>query len=442
MAGRRTAGAAVVLLAGLLVTPVPATSAGCVPLTTSWAEPAVAFAGTAASDCVAFDGEPGQVVWPTARSGDGSPVAGSVTDSAGDAACPPLDPEVCTLTGPAPYRFTTVAEGETYRVAVRDMSGMTGCPTVTPTAYDVEPADDHPGSGCRRLSAATNDRYVVRVSGGAAASVRDGTGAAVDCDGTDAGPAVCELDGSVHLLAVDPLGATFRTAFHRTGAAGCGTEAGPGLGRSDDVSGRLSGAALDCVTLDHPRGSVVDVLGALGLPTPALTVLDGDGSLACSLRADDGDLCRLSGPAPHRALVTLASPSRYRLVVPRLDDPVGCARLPRRAGSDGVRSLVLRVPRGRVATCLTASSRFLLGTSLYGVRRLDGRAPARLTVRDTSDGQCVGEGRRRFVFECRRYRPVGRTTSIVLTTDGRGGRWRLGHQFINRHGGAEPHAGG
>jgi hypothetical protein len=308
---------------------------------------------------------------------------------------------------------------------------MTGCPSVRPTGFGTEPDDDHPGTGCRRLVAPRAGRDVVRTDLGSHGSVRTGTGASLDCAGPAAALDVCPLRGDDHLLVVDPLTATFRTALHRNDARGCGTHTGAGIARQ--VVGRITAATVDCVTLEHPRGAVVDALGAVGSRGPAVAVLDADGRPRCALMRSAPDACALTGPAPYRALLTHDARARYRLVLPRLDDPVGCEPLPRRAGGDGQRELTLRVPRGRVAACVTASSRFLLGTSLYGVRRLAGDSPARLTVRDTSDGQCVGGAApRRFVFECRRYRPVGTTTSIVLTTDGSGGRWRQAHRFITR----------
>lgn len=416
--------------------PLAGTNPGCVDASTSWAEaPLTVGATTPQMDCLSFMAEAGQRILPVAERTYDIPGEGEVVDSSGAAVCSEVSGTLgCELAGAPPYRLLTWGPTTTYRAVVRDVTGMAGCPVLSPSAFGTDASDAHPGIGCRRLSAATSAAHVLKTSIANYQGVYGSDGSLV-CEDQDV---TCELtSGEAYLLVVDPLTVSFRTSFHRLTGGGCGSTLRAGV--AGQWEGSISPRQVDCVKLAYPSGAVVTLLQPVDYRTPVVAVVDSAGTLQCLLGLGF-DACDLAGTAPFRALSWDDLSRKYHVVIPRLDKPAGCDRATPGAWGTS-RGSTLTLPRGRVAACVTVSGSAFRGWNLVGWDRRSGSGSARVFSADPT-GACEIQGDEEGGVEtCTAGPPLATTVSLLLSTDGAGGRWKIVHRNLRSGSGCVDAAG-
>lgn len=427
------------VLAALGVQPLgpPAEAADdCVPTSTSWSEAPVRFQPTTADQtrCLSFDAAPGDRVWAQVPPEYGTVRTAVVVDSTGEEACVADGGEAgCVLTGTPPYRYVTTGTGTEYPAAVRDVTGLSGCPALDATAYG-SPLDDAAPGWCRELRPTAAAPYVVGTSAGTEAAVYSTDGHRVSCGDL---LSVCPLEaGKRYFVTRGPATWTLRATLHRFAGPGCGTRVDAAI--SGQAVGTVRRGEVDCVRLSHPAGAQVGVASPAAAPGAEVLVHDADGRQVCDTFAGARYLCDLRGPAPFRALVVDDHRSRYRLAFPRYDDPQGCREL--RTGPWGTtRGTTVRVPRGRVAACVTAPTRQLTGLTWVGVRRTAGSADGYVTARVGTEAACLVPVRERTVTETCRAGSAAWQQGVVVVEAGPGGsRWKLVTRNAGSGRGCEP----
>ncbi|MER8042085.1 hypothetical protein [Streptomyces sp. NPDC094032] len=144
-----------------------------------------------------------------------------------------------------------------------------------------------------------------------------------------AGTVVCATEGECRLAA----DSTYRVAtgdstliLDRSSTQGC-VAADPGA-----LKGTIAaGGGIDCLTLSLPEGAHVEALTPRGSSTTA-EVVDGTGTRICEAGALAATTCELTGPAPHRVLVSTGSSyapaGPYHLALYRTDVPNDCPVVP------------------------------------------------------------------------------------------------------------------
>ncbi|MFD8597906.1 hypothetical protein ACFV1L_23155, partial [Kitasatospora sp. NPDC059646] len=291
----------------------------------------------AVGDCYTTDLAPGDVLrtygpdysttW-TVYDGTGQRICDSTS---GDSARG-LD---CTLTGTAPYRATVqqiVGRTLDYTFAAARLSRPEGCAVAQPQAYGDAP-DLTSTARCRTLRVPAEGRYLYSPASGTAANLpgrlfrADGTQESCqsgDCTLT-AGDHTWVLDGN----AGDPgaFGMALRSA---TETRGCTATADDGLA-SGPVTGTWATAGqARCLTLPTASGKGLYLLNrppADGAPV-TVEVDDANGTEQCDNGGYGYTVCKLTGTAPFRAVVTGTAGTAYALVIHRTDNGAGCTAWP------------------------------------------------------------------------------------------------------------------
>ncbi|MFE9930718.1 hypothetical protein [Streptomyces sp. NPDC005533] len=247
----------------------------------------------------------------------------------------------CKLTGTAPYRMSVLqgsGTAENYDLTVARLSQPEGCAVVEPQAFGAAP-DLSSTARCRTLRVAQAAHHTFApVSSGSVpyGALFDAQGAAI----TACGQGACELPTGVHTWAVDPRSTdagAFGMAFHSAKETrGCtathdnGLVAGPATGTFGGPGQQL------CLTLPTATGNGLYLLNrppAEGAGA-AVTVYDAAGAPQC---AEDGYayyVCKLTGTAPFRAVLSGPPSQAFRLVIHRTGEAAGCAAWPQ-TGFDG-----------------------------------------------------------------------------------------------------------
>ncbi|MER7514962.1 hypothetical protein [Streptomyces sp. NPDC126499] len=315
------------------VTPLSDTT-GCLPETgVSWDQEL--GTGTVASRldliCHPFPGRSGDRITVDLRMAvTGKQASSWIADETGAPACDrPADKgDGCVLTGDGPYRvlgrFSDVDDAfpASYTLKVRRLSDPAGCATISVTPYGSGP-ESPLASECRTFIATVTGPYdVYRFD--AATSERTRL-QVYDADGrTVCTPfASCALTGG-STYTVLTTGQTL--VLDRSATQNCEV---PPLGTMVGTLGQLG--ETDCLALPLPAGSRVAALVPIGAYWPHATfeVVDGAGARVTCSRFS----CELTGPAPHRLLVSAAPDSKaftgtYRLALQRTDADNDCPVLP------------------------------------------------------------------------------------------------------------------
>ncbi|MEU5063333.1 hypothetical protein [Streptomyces virginiae] len=304
------------------------------------------FSGTlpagSAGDCYGLDLAAGDVLRAHASSWR---VLRTVYDATGKEICSSgqsssaLD---CKLTGTAPFRTSVMSHpgtAETYDFTAARLSDPEGCALVEPQAFGVSP-DLSPTARCRTLRVAQGAAYSfgpvkqdAELYG--ALFARNGTPAAPECS-----QGSCDLAPGDHTWTVDPQStdaAAFGMRFHSAKETrGCtathdnGLAAGPVAGTFGGPGQRL------CLTLPTASGQGVYLLGrppAEGT-SAAVTVFDSAGAKQCEAGGSTFHVCKLTGTAPFRAVLSGEANKAYQLVIHRTGEAAGCAAWPQ-SGFDG-----------------------------------------------------------------------------------------------------------
>ncbi|MFE1825883.1 hypothetical protein [Streptomyces yangpuensis] len=332
------------------------------------------------ADCYTLDLAAGDVLQSRIRSGSGS--LRLFYDANGKQACTSHDSRSaaleCKLAGTAPFRAYVSDWGGNYDLTISRLSRPEGCPVVEAQAHGVSP---ELGSTvrCRTLRVAQAGAYTIDPVSSRLAP----PGQVYRWDGTpgscSSGTAPCALAAGDHTWLVrgdiDDAGA-FGMAFRSTGETrGCTPSNDNGL-VAGPSNGTFTGPGQAfCLTLPTATGKGVYLLdrpptGGTGL---VATVYDASGAQQCQVVGYNNPVCRLTGTAPFRAVLTGTPDRAYGLVVHRTGEAAGCTPW-RQTGFDStagarvtvsetVRQACLSVPADQHAT-VEAIGRTALSTGM------------------------------------------------------------------------------
>ncbi|MEV6675714.1 hypothetical protein AB0N09_02450 [Streptomyces erythrochromogenes] len=248
----------------------------------------------------------------------------------------------CKLTGTAPFRISMTSHwgtDETYGFTAARLSRPEGCAVVEPQAFGVSP-DLSPTARCRTLRVAQAAGYAF----GPVKADAELYGTLFGQDGTPSAPACsqgsCELAADDHTWVIDPQTAGADAFGMRLHAAketrGCtathdnGLAAGPATGTFGGPGQRL------CLTLPTASGQGVYLLNRPSDEgtSAAVTVYDSAGTEQCAADGYAFHVCKLTGTAPFRAVLSGEAGKAFQLVAHRTGEAAGCAAWPQ-SGFDG-----------------------------------------------------------------------------------------------------------
>ncbi|MEU9145904.1 hypothetical protein [Streptomyces sp. NPDC048349] len=301
-----------------------------------------ALAAGSAGDCYTLDLAANDVLRTHAST---YRVLQTVYDATGKEVCTSRNREGdtldCKLTGIAPYRMSVLQGSgaeQTYDVTVARLSQPEGCAVVEPQAFGTAP-DLSSTARCRTLRVSQAGGYSFEpVSSGAvpygALFASDGTAVTECAQGT------CQLTAGDRTWVVDPRSTdagAFGMAFHSAKETrGCtathdnGLVAGPAAGTFGAAGQRL------CLTLPTATGKGVYLINrppAEGTDATAV-VYDAAGTEQCKNDGRFYAVCKLTGTAPFRTVLSGTPALAYGLVVHRTGETAGCTAW-QQTGFDG-----------------------------------------------------------------------------------------------------------
>ncbi|MFD7260523.1 hypothetical protein [Streptomyces sp. NPDC059874] len=266
----------------------------------------------------------------------------------------------CKLTGAAPFRVTvaqTSGSAETYELTLARLSKPEGCVAVEPQAFGVSP-DLSPTARCRTLKVAQAAWYTFSpVSGENSLYGRlftpDGTELVAGCS-----QGACDLTPGEYTWVVDAgitAAGAFGLAFHSSKETrGCTATHDNGLvaGAATGTFG-AAGQKL-CLTLPTATGKGVYLLNrppadGTGVAT---VVYDAAGTKQCDTGGSSYHVCKLTGTAPFRAVLSGDAAKAYALVVHRTGETAGCA-VWQQTGFDGSWGAEVPLGAGVYQQCLS-----------------------------------------------------------------------------------------
>ncbi|MFB7150331.1 hypothetical protein [Streptomyces virginiae] len=266
----------------------------------------------------------------------------------------------CKLTGLAPFRMTAIsafgASQATYDVTLARLSRPEGCVVVEPQAYGASP-DLSSTVRCRTLR-------VSQPAWHAFAPIASGTapaGTLFDTAGVEMPRACqyggCDLPAGDHTWAAAPrpeAPAAFGIALHSAKETrGCtathdnGLVAGPATGTFGGPGQKL------CLTLPTASGNGVYLLdrSPAGGKAVSAVVYDASGLKQCEY-SGYYPVCKLTGTAPFRVVLTGTPSQAYALAVHRTGEVAGCAAWPR-TGFDGTVGAEVQLTSDGRQSCLS-----------------------------------------------------------------------------------------
>ncbi|MGR4883349.1 hypothetical protein ACIPUC_28610 [Streptomyces sp. LARHCF249] len=307
----------------------------------------------------------------------------------------------CKLTGTAPYRMSVLqgsGAAEEYDVTAARLSKPEGCAVVEPQAFGASP-DLTSTARCRTLRVSQAAHYTFGpVAAGAvpygALFAADGTALVAGCS-----QGACELAPGDYTWAVDPrsteagaFGMAFLSAKETRGCTAThdnGLAAGPATGTFGGPGQHL------CLTLPTATGKGVYLLNrppAEGTSTGA-KVYDASGAQQCDNGGYGYRVCKLTGTAPFRAVLSGEASKAFALVIHRTEETAGCTAW-RQTGFDGtwgaeaslspeVRQVCLSVPANAHSTAEMLDYANLANTVNASVQLVD---PAGTVACNTAGG--------------------------------------------------------
>ncbi|MFF8260158.1 hypothetical protein [Streptomyces virginiae] len=266
----------------------------------------------------------------------------------------------CKLTGTAPFRTMVVrsdgASQQAYDVTLARLSRPEGCTLVEPQAFGVSP-DLGSTARCRTLRVTQPAWHAF----GPIASGTAPTGTLFDTAGAEMPRACqyggCDLPAGDHTWAAAPepeAPAAFGIAFHSAKETrGCtathdnGLVAGPATGTFGGPGQQL------CLTLPTASGKGVYLLDRTpaGGQTLSAVVYDAAGLKQCEYSGYH-PVCKLTGTAPFRAVLTGTPSQAYALAVHRTGEAAGCVAWPQ-TGFDGSAGAQVSLTSGGRQSCLS-----------------------------------------------------------------------------------------
>ncbi|MFF4379989.1 hypothetical protein [Kitasatospora sp. NPDC001547] len=301
----------------------------------------------------------------------------------------------CRLTGTAPFRITAQrynGAAQTYDLSTARLSHPDGCALVEPQAFGVSP-DLTSTARCRTLRVTEAARYLFGSVKGDGSGVAgrlfavDGTAQNVLCL-----PPSCDLTPGDYTWTVDaytaPAGA-FGMALHSAretrgcvAAGDTGLTTGPATGTFDGPGQRL------CLTLPTASGKGVYLLNRPPADGAAVVgeVTDASGAKQCDF-GNATTVCRLTGTAPFRVVLTGSPSKAYGLVVHRTEETAGCTAWPR-TGFDGSWGVEVPMPQGSTqAACLSLPADGHSTSEVIDYTNLKNALNAELKIVDSRGGE-------------------------------------------------------
>ncbi|MFB8395408.1 hypothetical protein [Streptomyces yangpuensis] len=266
----------------------------------------------------------------------------------------------CKLTGTAPFRMMAIsafgASQATYDVTLARLSRPEGCTLVEPQAFGVSP-DLSSTTRCRTLRVSQPAWHTF----GPIASGTAPTGTLFDTAGA-AMPSPCQYGGcdlptGDHTWAATPkpdAPTAFGMAFHSAKESrGCTATHDNGL-VAGPVTGSFGGPGQKlCLTLPTTSGNGVYLLDRSPADGTAVSavVYDAAGLKQCEY-SGYYPVCKLTGTAPFRAVLTGTPSKAYGLAVHRTGEAAGCAAWPR-TGFDASVGAEASLAAGALQTCMS-----------------------------------------------------------------------------------------
>ncbi|MFJ7263959.1 hypothetical protein ACIQV2_27780 [Streptomyces globosus] len=316
-----------------------------------------------------------------------------VYDAEGRRTCSYEDAPDCKLSGTAPFRVVAGPYGS-YSVTMARLSRPEGCPLVEAQTYGAAP-EMTSTVPCRTLRAAQAGRYTVAP----VSADFPPPGEVYRPDGVqstcfhDSG---CDLAAGDHtwvvradIRDVGAFGMSFRSTRETRGCTpgnDNGLVAGPATGTFDGP-----GQAW-CLTLPTSTGKGVYLLNrppAGGTDVTAV-VYDAAGTEQCRVGAQASPVCRLTGSAPFRAVLTGASPKAYGLVVHRTGDAAGCTPW-RQTGFDSTPGAKVSLSGTARQACLSVPADQHATVEMIGQRGLSTATRTQVYVTDAAGGVCASD---------------------------------------------------
>ncbi|MFD4209344.1 hypothetical protein ACFWRG_25505 [Micromonospora tulbaghiae] len=383
-------------------------TAGCAaPTGTTWTQPTLTVHQTSPvqTNCQPFQGEAGDRVMVYRAPDRYNDVFSWLVDAQGAVLCTAYsESDGCVLPSTGTFRVVSyLSRWEpddtdlTYRMQVRDLNDPTGCPTVTPGAYNAAPAGALAGVRCRvldlpegtfRVKAVGEDNYRQY------ANVYDGDGRRLCtdewCQVPAAGRYTLVLSGGVPDAVIDD-NLRYHLAVLPWMPSDCRPVSDNGW-QDAPVRGRLATPAqFDCLELSSPAGAVLTGLfpgDASGAGRPEMRVFDSTGAWVCDEYSLRQYHCELTGQAPFRVVLNSGdgdADGPYSLAFARTDGPPTCPTLT--AGTTGA---TVTTNAERFGVCLSIPADERGATESITWKRTGGTGDARLSVFDSAGRRYCG----------------------------------------------------
>ncbi|GAB3074060.1 hypothetical protein [Micromonospora schwarzwaldensis] len=418
---------------------------GCAgPTGLAWDQPSLTVHQTSAlqTNCQPFHGEAGERVTVYRAPDRYNDLYSWLVDEQGAVLCTDWSEEDgCVLPSTGNFRVVSYlsrwepADTDlTYRLQIRDLGDATGCPTVTPGAYNAAPAGALGGIRCRildlpegtfRVKAASEDNYRQY------ATVYDDTGHKVCTDVRCAIPAAGRytlvLSGSAPEAVIDNS-LRYQLAVLPWMPSDCRPVSDTGW-QDAPVRGRLSTPAqFDCLQLSSPAGALVTGLfpgDATGAGWPEMTVIDATGAAVCDEYSLRQYHCELTGQAPFRVVLNSGNGDAdgpYSLAFARTDGPPACPALPA-----GVTGATVTTGADRFGVCLSIPADARAATESITWKRTSGTGDARLSVFDSAGHRYCGPTGYAVERTVACTLPAGPVT-VILEADAIDATYQLAHR--------------
>ncbi|MEU1283215.1 hypothetical protein [Kitasatospora sp. NPDC005856] len=318
-----------------------------------------------------------------------------VYDATGTPVCNKWSTPDCRLTGTAPFRITAQrynGTALTYDFFAARLSRPEGCTPVEPQAFGASP-DMTSVTRCRTLRVPEPARYdfgpVVQNGGSVAGGLNTADGSP---QGGLCPQGSCDLTPGDYTWAVDPYATSvgaFGMAFHSAKETrGCVAADDTGL-TTGPATGTFGGPGQQlCLTLPTASGKGVYLLNRPPADGAAAVgqVADASGAKQCDV-GDATTVCRLTGTAPFRVVLTGSPSKAYGLVVHRTEETAGCTAWPQ-SGLDGSWGIEVPMPQGSYqAACLSLPADGHSTSEVIDYTNLKNQLNAEMKIVDGAGGE-------------------------------------------------------
>lgn len=365
----------------------------------SWALDAILVRQTSAvqTNCQPFNGNAGDRVLVYKAPTTYNSVTAWLVDSTGEPICTTQsggDP--CVLPATGRYRvishlntWDSQTPEATYKMQVRRLSQPTGCPVISPGAYNEAPTGAAGPIRCRILNIATPGPYIARAYNSenriTYAAVYDSAGNRI-CDDSGycaiaaAGRYTMVLDARASDSVIDN-DFSYVTALLPYQPSGCAAVSDTGYQEAPHRGEFTTPGQYNCLQLPSPAGARVIMLvpDPQGTVYPTAYVLDATGAYICDsswgLRESS---CALTGTAPYYVVLRQRDgqvPGAFAIAFARVDNSPPCPVLPRDENG-----LTVTTGPDRFAACFSIPADQHAARESFSWRRLSGTGDATLWV--------------------------------------------------------------